>query len=445
MAISAVHCNWSSSIGECSYKGVHYFSLEQGKKDITSKLEKMLDRKEESKWDKAEIQKLEQIRKSVKDNLEIYGSMIPSSQSGNPEEHYSSDTYPVQWINRVEKKLDSEKDNYKLVVTDGLNLIDTGERSLLDLYRVVGVLRRRSLVSVIVLEPFMDRAESVEYLVDLVINMEGRTDESTLHYFLHQLSVTKSRYQATALGWHQYKIRDEGIDDNEKENTEESIIVRMLGKIKEGSTTVILGARRTSKSYMTLDFLRAGARLEKCGLLLSIMDNQGTVERKLSCERKDHHKHLMCPKRDAESGACKQCDSRMYLFHLRPGFVTANEFFNYLKKSIEKRNKDNKIKRLVLWDLTQIEFRFPFLKNDIMFLPTFMDYLKKQEITSVIMGSQSSNPANAASAMADNALYCWRDHVKYVMPEENLPWLETVNGKKGIVLILLFVIIAQSC
>ena len=105
------------------------------------KLEKMLNRDEKSEWDRPEAREARRLQKSVEQDLDIHDSNDSSLEFDSPDEPYSSDTGPVQWINKIHKKLDSSEENYKLVVIDGLNLIDAGERSLLDLYRLVGIRR----------------------------------------------------------------------------------------------------------------------------------------------------------------------------------------------------------------------------------------------------------------------------------------------------------------
>lgn len=450
-ALSAL--DWRSEVGKISYSGIRYYSLEQNKADIKAKCKTLIENG------------YSDMSKSVA-QISIKGK-----EWFKKDDDSDSQWLLMGWLKEISDQIKKEE-LLKLVVIDGLNLLDCDTREWSDLHKLVAILRRKSMVSILVLEPHTEKEDSLEYLVDMVLKLKSECDETTLSYLLHYLSITKARYQKTALGWHQYKIRDGGIIvfpslhfnlgsashmenqcelssypatiikepgppdsiigyDDKGEIPDESIIVRILGNINRGSTTVILGPRKASKTHLTLDFLRSGARMKEGGLLISVLDNQGTVQEMLKCERKGLG---ICEKEYTKPG-CLDCDNHVYLFHQRPGFIAANEFFYYVDNSIvgqqvkraenikaiyekkqdkitpKKLKEMTEIKRLVFWDLTQIAHRFPLLDKEVMFLPAFFDYLKNNKITSVFMGSSNSQMSMAASAIADNVIYCWRDYV----------------------------------
>jgi hypothetical protein len=64
--------------------------------------------------------------------------------------------------------------------------------------------------------------------------------------------------------------------------------------------------------------------------------------------------------------------------------------------------------RVVFWDLTQMDYRFPLFREDRMLLPAMMDMFKTNHIRSLFMGAGNAQNTKAASAMADNVLFCWR-------------------------------------
>ena len=66
------------------------------------------------------------------------------------------------------------------------------------------------------------------------------------------------------------------------------------------------------------------------------------------------------------------------------------------------------IRRLVFWDITQMDYRFPLFKEDKMLLPALMDAFKTNGIKSLFMGAGNADNTRAASAMADHVLFCWR-------------------------------------
>jgi hypothetical protein len=158
---------------------------------------------------------------------------------------------------------------------------------------------------------------------------------------------------------------------------------------------VVLGARGTFKTTIALDFLMMGAKSRQDGMIVSIIDNEKTIRERLAC-----------PRQGDEAG-CESCSRHLFLFHQRPGVITAAEFLHILARRIDLQGK--KIKRLTFWDLTQVEYRFPLLSADPMFLPGLMDYCKQEKINLILMGSGNSRLSKAASATGDNVIFLWRE------------------------------------
>ena len=213
-----------------------------------------------------------------------------------------------------------------------------------------------------------------------------------------------------------------------EEVPDKSILSYIIGEnaLKKGSCTVILGPRRTWKTQLTLDFLRAGSRIGKAGLLLSFLDNQGTIvdQRHHLCEtyclQKTKNQFGQETPECLKSKKFEACYQNFYLFHFRPGCLAPGEFFHHLDDRIEYAyDIYNPIDRFVFWDLTQLESRFPLLANDRMFLPGLIDFLKyskyhkndviERNIISVFMGAPNQHLAQTASAMADNVIFTWSD------------------------------------
>lgn len=284
-----------------------------------------------------------------------------------------------------------------------------------------------------------------------MLELRGDEIEYPVRYFLSSLRISKSRYQKTALGWHQYKNRDSGIivfpsvhfrmgrhkaavdsiehsrrpmaeldtqSCSDFHSGDTSFLCKFLESIARGSCTVLLGPRRCLKTQLTFDFLRAGSILQQVepGLLVSLIDNQSTIiaQRRTLCERccSQYHTIVDC--------GCKHCYQHVYLLHMPPGCITTSEFMHWLEYRLSLGELEGeRIRRLVLWDLAQLEFRFPLLAKDPMFLPGLFDYLKysgplgeetqERRLTSVFMGPPNNELARSASAMADNVLFVWPD------------------------------------
>lgn len=94
------------------------------------------------------------------------------------------------------------------VVIDGFSLFSNDELRTLPLNHLIKTLRKMSLVSMLV---FDDRCDNISYDADIVIDMRRSTDAAS-EYTFHELQISKSVFQPTVLGWHQYKLRPHGIE-----------------------------------------------------------------------------------------------------------------------------------------------------------------------------------------------------------------------------------------
>jgi KaiC/GvpD/RAD55 family RecA-like ATPase len=365
------------------------------------------------------------------------------------EEPVDSSMDQVGKLLRVLKKLDEYQEHRTpVLVLDGLSSLSRAEMDVIDTGNLVNRLRRAADVSILVYEPDEADDTRLDFRADMVIMLQATQLHQPMQYLLHELRILKARYQEAVLGWHQYKIRDWGFEvypsihfqvhtpnkmndqlldsttsievlarqlqqDKRSQPSREfsgSFLEAMLGGINPGSQTVLLGARGTFKTTLSWDFLVTGHRsLGRSGLLVSLIDNPETIIGRTECPRIEGDDKLRCPSDIHDS---KTCMDNIFFFHQRPGCITPAEFMQFLDRRLllcEAREQSNFKPRLVFWDMTQIDYRFPFFSNDPLFLPALMDMLKKREISSVYIGAGNANYTRAASALADNAVFCWRD------------------------------------
>jgi hypothetical protein len=128
--------------------------------------------------------------------------------------------------------------------------------------------------------------------------------------------------------------------------------------------------------------------------------------------------------------------------HLVPGYLSCNEFFDALERRFragESGSDTFAVRRFALWDLTQLEWRFPLLAGDPVFLAALLEYLKHSRnadgserlITSVLMGGASSKLALQAAAMADNVLFTWEAKRAADETQGVAIWVDRVEGRPG--------------
>lgn len=450
------------------------------------------------------------LKKCKSYNIEFRGNLITNNNDAKVEisneipYNFSSSSI-LMWANEmtnliiIENENQSNGNKIQTVVIDGLNLLSHREKLSIEIDNIIRILRKNCKLVILVYEPLPHENSNIDSMVDMIIEMKGSEIKGPTNYFINQLNISKSRFQPSVLGWHQYKIiDDEGVVvfpsihfymhkpdlmnsqlkdslkpiinlQREEINIEEenSLIAEILKtkdkeNLRKGSCTVILGERTTCKTLITLDFLREGGNHNKKGLLISLLDNRNTIMDQISCDRCGVEN---CAKFNKKR---KKCYKNVYLLHFNPGCITSNEFFSVLKQRIEKtkdketssyspkwkkvflkalrvvhltfpdctntdstqvhgskkgfrektenEERENResfpIDRVAFWDLVQLEYRFPFLSNDPMFLTALIEYFKSQGITLVLHGSLSCKHAKEASVVADNVISLSRGYYR---------------------------------
>ncbi len=380
-------------------------------------------------------------------NVSIHSGELQNSTS--IDKVYSKS--PVQYfLDYITDITDTRNTLYPCIVFDGLNILNEQEKRMINLHHVIQVLREKAFFSIIVFDGIDQDDRAQDYLSDMIIELRG--EEKKLNYFMHDLRIHKARYQPAAIGWHQYKIRDFGLlvfkslhfqshkanymdsrlmqsfitpqlkeKKSEDPNSEEDCffnIEKILYRPKPGSFTVILGPRATFKTKLCLSFLYGKVETpigkeEGDSLLISLVDNLGVLENSCSCQFQQAFDNPECVN--------KNCTNKFYIFHIRPGIISPEEFFYYLQRRIDEHESrtNKKITRLAFWDLTQIDYRFPMFLNNPMFLSTLVEFGKERNIAMCIMGAGNSKLTPSASAIADNVIFCWRDTLKKDHPENS--------------------------
>ena len=130
-------------------------------------------------------------------------------KSDNDEAYYAETA--LQKFHKILSVLENVKSEDAVtpcVLIDGFSLFSNEELLTLPLNHLIKTLRKRSLVSILV---FDDRCNNISYDADIVIDMRRNTD-TACEYTFHELQISKSVFQPTVLGWHQYKLRPHGIE-----------------------------------------------------------------------------------------------------------------------------------------------------------------------------------------------------------------------------------------
>lgn len=399
----------------------------------------------------------------------------------------------ADFIPNFDKKENNQL-THKLIVVDGLNATSLDERKAFDFERLINRLKKTAMISIVVIEPTEVDYSPIENFADIIIDLIFHSVTKPFEYTTNQLIISKARHQHHTKGMHQYSIpertslltvypsdyfylakytlrkgglgtfgygpfemlslkdrnlkKEEGIQDNtingnpdevKKDNNgslihDGSVLSQILGGIRRGSNTVILGPRRTSKSLLTLDFILSGYNVKnqniENGLIVSLLDNFSAISKSKNCRRIQCESYWEPDNGGKEDIHCNKCFEKVSLFHLNPEVVSPNIFFYYLRRALDFFVIQGKpIERLTFWDFTQMDITFPLLSEDKLFVSTLFKFLKyyippysgkTKPITSVFFASPSCNLAKS-SIIADNVIYVWRDLIKSDLGSVKVP------------------------
>ena len=323
---------------------------------------------------------------------------------------------------------------------------------------------------------------------DMIIDLSTSNYED-FDYKRNNLSIYKSRFQSTAIGIHQYKRRDYGIevypslhtycqqrrylqralvythsdvisetfqqylnDDNfihsdynsyieEKETISDAYLnalspsayknfsisqvldIVFINPIKNkfcnepgqtyqqklendflygnnGGITAIIGEPNTFKRFLTFGSAFSSAHKKEHTLFLLLNKDSRMVRRRLQCPARNDKRCI---------NSCKDCYRYLHFMNIVLGCISPEEFLYFLMQQIDTAYSDGNIKRIIIDDLQIVEYCFPLLLKDPLFIPALIDECRDRKIALYIMCDKNSQMKNSLSVLADNVIYTSRD------------------------------------
>lgn len=181
--------------------------------------------------------------------------------------------------------------------------------------------------------------------------------------------------------------------------------ILMLGKNNSvrGEATAIIGLPNAYKRFIT-----HGSTFSAC------CNGTHTLNILLDKEYDIMLRRMICPayvckvNRNDESKSaevCINCYDHIHFSNIRMGCISSDEFFYYLIKQIKISRESNKnISRIVVDDLQKIEFCFPMLHSDTLFLTTLISICKDYKVDLFMLCDKTSSLVPALRAQADNVI-----------------------------------------
>ena len=371
-----------------------------------------------------------------------------------------------------------------LVCVNLVNRMDNGSNEKEDICDLIDELKRFRVSILVIRDDVKIPSENVGMVIDLTTS-----NYKNVEYCLNYLTISKSRFQTTALGYHQYKRKDYGIEvypsihtycqkrrylqralvythsnvisetyqqylndnvfdghtydsyTNDIDTIREayrralspsaykdfsisqvldSIFINPIKNKKvqvgsqtysqqlensflygnNGGITAIIGEPNTFKRFLTFGSAFSSAHKKEHTLFLLLNKDSRTVRRRLQCPAISNKK---CPDR------CGECYQYLHFMNIVLGCITAEEFIYFLTQQIDTAYPDGKITRVIIDDLQILEYCFPLLFDNKLFMPALIDECRDRHIALYIMCDKNSIMTPSLSVLADNVVYTNRD------------------------------------
>jgi KaiC/GvpD/RAD55 family RecA-like ATPase len=215
----------------------------------------------------------------------------------------------------------------------------------------------------------------------------------------------------------------------------------------KGSVVTIMGPRGTFKTNLALSFLASGLNDGESSLLIHFHDSPlldpsmqtnkkwPTISSELYNENKEYPWEKLIKVDDEETRRWQNianeekaqfivwkynnnkshCVANLFEIDFKSGSLLPEEFVHIVRDVLIRRNIQNKIKRVVLDDISEIGAAYPFLRNSFtsgdIFLPAIAHLMRNHNINLVITGTmgdlESSNETvNRACEISDAVISC---------------------------------------
>lgn len=168
--------------------------------------------------------------------------------------------------------------------------------------------------------------------------------------------------------------------------------------------TAVIGASNTYKRFLTFGSI-FGSSVVKDHTLIIMMNKEESVIRR----------RLMCPARQnscSARGECRECYRHIHFMNICMGYITPEELLYFIERQIEVTYEGDlrrQIRRIVIDDLQILDFCFPLLKDNGLFLAALAELCRENDIILYILCDSEGRMASSLKSLADNVIFTDKD------------------------------------
>ena len=166
-----------------------------------------------------------------------------------------------------------------------------------------------------------------------------------------------------------------------------------------GFVTAVVGKANTYKRFLTFGGIFGSASTKDHTLIIMMNKEESVMRRRLICPARYSGKDIKY---------CRNCYHYIHFMNICMGNITPEEFLYYLEKQIEVPYDDEqkkKIRRIVIDDLQILDFCFPRLEGNGLFLAALAELCRVNDIILYILCDTTSKLYPTLHALADNVIF----------------------------------------
>lgn len=112
---------------------------------------------------------------------------------------------------------------------------------------------------------------------------------------------------------------------------------------------------------------------------------------------------------------CNDCYSKMHSFNINMGCISTDELLYYLNEQLDicfNKDANKKVCRIIIDDLQKIDYSFPLLKGNDLFLSAIKNYCQQKNIDLIILCDKNAGLAKCLRSLADNVICMERNEIE---------------------------------
>lgn len=411
----------------------------------------------------------------IEDNIPIKNELINVNIPNIKESNAHS---PITEFLKIQNHIADIKNLIPCIVIHGFSQFSAEELNRLQLFHLESQLREKARVSILV---FDEKGFGNDINPDIVIDMrQNEYPESKHSYF--ELKISESAYQVAALGWHQYKMYDYGIEvfpsvhkvvhrrsymstivSDVQDDILHPSFYEYLHRPEYGNKSQDNGKKELKKCLNDYEKFRSQGTFkeiagkhegEKCEFVFfdrpvkderpqndeciyyrrrkitALVGNPNSFKRMFSyarmfdsCYRDEDTLIILFDRNEfdmrqrivslSKKIGCnnKDCHKHIHFWGVRMGCISPSELLFFINKLLydEYDYKNKKIRNIIVDDLQKIDYSFPLLKNEPLFLSALVTLCKDKNVGLQILCDKRASLATQLCALSDEILCFQRE------------------------------------